>query len=167
MLFQGLPFGIIALAMLAGLACAFYVPYKRSRSSMTMLWMVGWVIVVLRSILAHLQTGQVHMHAPFFHLLSGICIATASIIFLWSFSSPTQCRPLRMPWVVVLMLVVVTYCAFATLWLQHSTLHVISLLALIALAVYTSLRWLITAGDMPKPILLPVVFISAAISRIW
>ena len=164
MLFQGLPFGIIALAMLAGLACAFYVPYKRSRSSMTMLWMVGWVIVVLRSILAHLQTGQVHMHAPFFHLLSGICIATASIIFLWSFSSPTQCRPLRMPWVVVLMLVVVTYCAFATLWLQHSTLHVISLLALIALAVYTSLRWLITAGDMPKPILLPVVFISAALA---
>ncbi len=144
--------------MLAGAACAFYMPYRRNRSRMTMLWVVAWVITDSRSILPHLHSIGIHLPQLVIGTLSDIMLSLSAVIFLWSFaSSPSDYKRLHVPWAELLMVEVSGYCVIAHLWQQPAGLHACILVTSIAAITLTSIRWFRTSASLPPSIYMPVL----------
>jgi signal transduction histidine kinase len=162
LIFQNLSYGIVLTAVLAGLGCAFYLPYKRSRSRMTMLWLVAWAIIVVRGSLPHLHHIGIHLPLLLQHTLSDIGLALSGVVFLWSFSGyPTDFKRLHVPWAELVMLESVLYCIFANLMAAHPTTATTWTLGALAVVVtLTGIRWLNTSAAVPIYVYVPLMILS-------
>lgn len=167
MIFHHLSYGILLAAVVVGLVCAFYLPYKRSRSRMTMLWLFAWTIIVVRSALPHLS--QIHIFLPLTlqHTLSDIALALSGVIFLWSFSGyPTDFKRLHVPWAELVMFQSVVYCILANLF-QHPTPGFNALFVVLAVIVtLTGIRWISTSAAVPVFVYIPLIFLTCNVSII-
>jgi two-component system NtrC family sensor kinase len=162
LIFRHISFGVLLVAMVATVVCGFYIPYKRSRSRMTRLWLVAWLIVVAHSILPLLGTN-LHVPALLVGMLSDILIVLGAIVFLWSFaSSPSDYKRLHVPWAELLMVEASGYCVISNLWHQPSILHSVILLISAAVVTLTFIRWLSTSATLPRAIYLPLVGLTAS-----
>jgi two-component system, NtrC family, sensor kinase len=165
LIFQNISFGFILVAMLAGTACAFYMPYRRNRSRMTMLWVVAWLITDSRSMLPHLHSIGLHLPKPVIATLLDIMLELSAVIFLWSFaSSPSDYKRLHVPWAELLMVEVSGYCIIAHLWQQPAPLHAYILVVSTAAITLTSIRWFKTSASLPSIIYMPLLLGTAIFS---
>jgi signal transduction histidine kinase len=165
LIFRDISFGVIMLAMIIGAVCAFYVPYRRNRSRTTMLWLVGWLITDVRTLLPHITTAHFHPPEILLATLADIMLAIAAIVFLWSFaSSPSDYKRLHVPWAELLMVEIAGYCIISHLWERPTTLHSVVLLISIAVVTLTSVRWLRTSAALPATIYLPLIGVTAVFS---
>jgi two-component system NtrC family sensor kinase len=165
LIFKNLSFGFILLAMIVAAVCAFYMPYRRSRSRMTMLWLIAWMIADFRTMLPHLHSIGIHLPKLLLGTLGDILLGVAAITFLWSFaSSPSNYKRLQVPWAELLMVEVSGYCVIAHLWEQPAPLHAFILLISIAVITLTSIRWFRTSTSLPGVLYLPLLLWTAFFS---
>jgi len=165
LIFKNLSFGFILLGMIVAAGCAFYMPYRRSRSRMTMLWLIAWMIADSRTILPHLHSVGLHLPLLLLNTLGDILLGLAAIIFLWSFaSSPTNYKRLQVPWAELLMVEASGYCVIANLWQQPAPLHACILLISISVITLTAIRWFKTSASLPGILYLPILLETALLS---
>lgn len=165
MIFKNISFGVIYLGMIVAAGCAFYMPYRRSRSRMTMLWLIAWMIGDFRTLLPHLYSIGLHLPQLVISTLSDIMLGLSAIIFLWSFaSSPSSYKRLNVPWAELLMVEVSGYCVIAHLWQQPAPLHACILLISTAVITLTSIRWFKTSASLPGILYLPLLLETALLS---
>ena len=164
MIFRDIPYVVILTAVVSGLACAFYLPYMRNRSRMTMLWLVAWLIVIVRSMLPHLHVFGYRLPYTVYHTISDAFLALQAIIFLWSFAAyPTDFKRLHVPWAEVLMAEVTGYCIIANVWNHPSHIHSAVLLISHIIITGTLVRWLQTSAAIPVPVYALVVLGTAGV----